>query len=37
MEFLDIIKEFNKKIDIDHYLEKTIRLYAYFINDDKKY
>ncbi len=37
MEFLDIAKKFNIEIDIDHYLEKTMRLYACFINDDERY
>ncbi|RIB22901.1 hypothetical protein C2G38_2033211 [Gigaspora rosea] len=37
MEFPDIAKEFNMKIDINYYLEKTVGLCARFINNDDKY
>ncbi len=37
MEFPDIAKELNIEIDIGHYLKKTVRLCAHFINDDKRY
>ncbi len=37
MKFLDITKELNIEIDISHYLEKTVRLCTYFINDDERY
>ena len=37
MEFSDIAKELNIEIDIGHYLKKTVRLCAHFINDDKRY
>ncbi len=37
MEFSDIAKELNIEIDIGYYLEKTVRLYARFINDDERY
>ena len=37
MEFPDIAKELNIEIDIGHYLEKTVGLYARFINDDERY
>jgi hypothetical protein len=37
MEFPGIVKEFNMEIDINCYLEKTVELYAHFINNDNKY
>ncbi len=37
MEFLDIAKKLNIKIDISHYLKKTVRLCVHFINDNERY
>ena len=34
MEFSEIAKEFNMKIDISHYLEQTVGMCARFINED---
>ncbi|CAG8739018.1 2322_t:CDS:2, partial [Cetraspora pellucida] len=37
IEFSDIAKELNTEIDINHYLEQTVRLFVCFINDYKRY
>lgn len=37
MEYVDIAKESNMEIDINHYLEKTLGMCARFINEDDKY
>src|SRR6266498_2890160 len=37
MEFLDVVKKFNKKIDISYYLKSVISLCAHFINYDDRY
>ncbi|CAI2194354.1 6093_t:CDS:2, partial [Funneliformis geosporum] len=37
MEFPEIAKEFNMKIDIRHYLEQTVGMCARFINEDNMF
>ena len=37
IEFADIIKKFNMKININYYLGKMVGMYAWFINEDDKY
>ncbi len=37
MKFSDIIKKFNKKIDISYYLKSIVNLYIYFINYNDRY
>ncbi|CAG8697038.1 8200_t:CDS:1, partial [Cetraspora pellucida] len=37
MEYLDVVKKFNKKINIDYYIESLFGLCACFINYDDKY
>ena len=37
MEYADIAKELNMEIDINYYLERTVGMYAHFINEDDKY
>ena len=37
MEYVNITKEQNMKIDINYYLGTTVRMCAHFINEDDKY
>ncbi|RGB29794.1 DNA polymerase family B-domain-containing protein [Rhizophagus diaphanus] len=37
MEYADITKKLNMEIDINYYLEKTVKIYIRFINEDDRY
>ena len=37
IEFANIVKEFNMKIDISYYLEQTVEMCARFINKDDSF
>ncbi|CAI2197158.1 5485_t:CDS:1, partial [Funneliformis geosporum] len=37
IEFANIVKEFNMKIDIRYYLEQTVGMFARFINEDDSF
>ena len=37
MEFSEIAKEYNMEIDINHYLEKMVRMCVRFINENDRY
>ena len=37
MEYVDKAKEFNMEIDINYYLDKTVGMCAWFINEDDRY